>query len=354
MGLKRLQRLLAEKDIDLALFFNLAENKNVYYFTGYEGLGCLAVPKKKPPFIIVPMMEYERAKKYSKVAVLKADKSKRFFDVLRAYLKKKRINAPRIGMVYADTILTVVKSLRKAIRGFKLIDISEHILKLREIKSEKEVKLIKKSCQITSEILNECLSKFNRLVTEKDVETFLHRKTVERGCSLAFPPIVASGKASSMPHYTPRPTRLRRGFCLIDFGVVYRGYNSDITRTLYLGKPSKNEKNTYNFLLSVQDHIIKNIKVGKKCADIYDEAVDLLGKYAKNFTHGLGHGIGLDIHELPNLKADEKDVIRKRAAFTVEPGIYFSNRYGIRIEDSILASDKINILTKVPKELTIK
>jgi Xaa-Pro aminopeptidase len=149
--------------------------------------------------------------------------------------------------------------------------------------------------------------------------------------------------------------RLKKGFCIIDFGVKYKGYHSDITRTIYLGNPSKKEITLYNLLLKIQKELIKKIKIGERCSQLYKDTLTLLDKYSDNFTHGLGHGLGLNIHELPNLTEKSEDIFMNNMVFTIEPGIYFQNKFGIRIEDDILIKNgKIQILTKIPKKLIVK
>ena len=173
------------------------------------------------------------------------------------------------------------------------------------------------------------------------------------GLELSFNPIVASGKNASMPHYAPAAKKIMKGFCVIDFGVKYKGYCSDITRTVYVGKPSKKEKEIFNMLLTIQKNAINKIKSSKKCSELYDFVNNSLGKYKSNFTHGLGHGVGVEIHELPNLTLNSKDRIKNNMVFTIEPGIYFPKRFGIRIEDTVLFKNKPIVLTKTSKDLLI-
>jgi Xaa-Pro aminopeptidase len=201
----------------------------------------------------------------------------------------------------------------------------------------------------------ECINNFQKFKTEKDVEKFLHMQTINRGCTLAFPPIVASGIAGAIPHYEPIEVNLRKGFCVIDFGVCYNGYNSDITRTIYLGNPTKKEIAFYNLLLKIQNALINSVRLNEKCESLHEQALRLLEVYAKNFNHGLGHGLGLQIHELPDLKPLSKDTFKNSMVFTIEPGIYFENKFGIRIEDDIhINKGRTEILTHVPKKLIIK
>jgi Xaa-Pro aminopeptidase len=179
------------------------------------------------------------------------------------------------------------------------------------------------------------------------VKNFLENETRKKGYELAFNPIVASGKNSSLPHYNAENIKLRKGFCVIDFGVKYKSYCSDITRTFYIGKPTKKEIEEYEKVLFVQEKCIKMIKQGTKAEKPYLFAK----KELKNMIHGLGHGVGVEIHESPNLLEGSKDILLKNMVFTIEPGNY--NKYGIRIEDTVLLKSKAEILTRIDKKLKI-
>jgi Xaa-Pro aminopeptidase len=194
------------------------------------------------------------------------------------------------------------------------------------------------------------LKGFKKFKSELEVAEFLEAETRKNGCSLAFPPIVASGKHAGMPHYMPGKGKILKGFCVIDFGVKYRGYCSDITRTVYVGKPSQAEKEIYEEVLDVQKKSVKMCMGGGSISGVFDYALNVLGK---RFPHGLGHGIGVEIHEWPNLKPGGKEKFLDGMVFTVEPGVY-TKKYGIRIEDDVLIEKgKSVILTKLSKELII-
>jgi len=337
-------------NVDLALFYSIESNKNMKYFSGYDGIGCLAIPKKKKPFLLVPEMEYLRAKK-TKLKVYRWEKGKRLFKQLSEILKKEKIKPKTLGIVYRDFALDFFRSLRRNIKNVKVKDIQEDCLKIRAIKNNKEIMIIRKSCKIASDIMNSCIKNFKKFKTEEDVRKFLHLESVKLGCELAFPPIVATGSNGALPHYEPKNIKLKKGFCVIDFGVNYQGYHSDISRTIYLGTPNKEEIQAYDKVLKVQKDLIKSVKPNGKCSTLYNKALKELGE---RFNHGLGHGIGLNIHELPNLTLKSKDTFKNKMIFTIEPGLYFENRFGIRIEDDILLDKKPIILTTVPKNLITK
>ncbi len=345
-----MKEILERHHLSAILFCNLSEheNKNMLYYSGYSGIGCLFLSGKKS-FLLVPKMEYTRAQSSSTVRVIAWKKGKRMFDALREILKKKKIVEKKIGLDYQELPAYAYLSLKKSLK-VKTKDISKDCLEGRSVKSKKEISLLKKSCAIASAIMEKCIRNIKRFKTEQDVAHFLLLETIRQGCTLAFPSIVASGKGAGMPHYEPQNVPLRKGFCVIDFGVNYKGYHSDVTRTAYLGKPNKKEKELYAILLQTHKKLISSIQLNKLCKDSHEECVILLGKYAKNFTHGLGHGIGLQIHELPNLHSLSTDRFKNGMVFTIEPGIYFQ-AMGMRIEDDILIEHgKVKVLTDAPYE----
>jgi len=356
MKIKEFQAVLKKRKVSFALFYNTdfeRREHNMIYFSQYSGVGVLVVPVFKKPFLIVPKMEFRKAKEGIVKRVYVLDKEKRFFENVKFFLNKNKIRSKKIAIDKNIFTLNAFKELKRNFTGKKYVDISNECCLLRQTKTKKEIVIIKKACVISDHILAKCFSNFKKFKTESDVRAFLEYETKKRGCDLAFPTIVASGVNAVKPHHETKVSRLKKGFCIIDFGVRYKNYCSDTTRTIFFGKISKKEKEIYNFLLAVQKDLIKNIKTGKNCSAVYNECIKSLKKYAKYFTHGLGHGFGIRIHELPNLTEKSKDKIVSNMVFTIEPGIYLK-RFGIRIEDDILIEkNKVKVLTKVPKELKV-
>ena len=352
MKTKELKKILEKKSLDAAIFTSIGmePNPNVVYYSQYTGVGALIIPKKQNPFLVVPEMEFERAKK-SQIKLVYPMNKKKFFESVQQITKKKKIKTKSIGMDATNISLNTYKNLRKNFKKTK--DLSLDCLKLRETKTNKEVKIIKKAFNFTNEIFNKTISNFKDFKTESEVAAFLEYESKKLGLGISFPPIVASGKNASMPHYEPRNIRLNKGLCVIDFGIKYKNYCTDMTRTIGIKKITKEEKNNYNFLLNIQNNLINDIKLNDKCSKIYENCIEQLKDKAKYFPHGLGHGVGVEIHELPNLTLNSKDRIKKNMVFTIEPGIYIPNIFGIRIEDAILMKNKPIILTKVAKDLLI-
>jgi Xaa-Pro aminopeptidase len=349
--LKRFQKLLQKKNIDLALVLNLHnKDPNMFYFTGMKLDGSfLLIPKKGNLKLITNKMEFERAKKYSKIKDVKMY-TKPAMEFLTKIINRFGNN---LGINKEVISLNEFKMLKKHFKKKKYIDISRLLLDNRKIKDEDEIDKIKIACKITDEIFSKITKKFN-FKTEKEIEDFMRAQATKNGCKMAFDPIVASGMSSSMPHYRGQNVKLKKGFMVLDFGVEYKGYKSDMTRTIYLGNPTIKEIEHYNLLLVTQIKTIKKAKVGMKAKDLTQFSINSLGKCGENFIHGLGHGFGIEIHELPSLHIESKETLPENTVFTIEPGIYFENKYGIRIEDDILLQkNKKTVLTKSNKELII-
>lgn len=350
-----MQHILEKKNLDFAFFYSLDSvkiNPNIAYFTGYSGLGALIIPKSKGHFLLAPKMEYEKAKKSMVKKVYTIDKRK-FLDSVKSIMGKNRLRGRNIAIDGANFNLNFYRQFKKEFEKAKTKDISLDCLKLRQIKTNKEIQIIKTAFNYADKILKKAINNFKDFKTESDASSFLGYETKKLGFDVSFPPIVASGKNASMPHHEPKNAKLNNGFCVIDFGIKYKGYCTDCTRTIYIGKPNNKEKETYNFLLNVQKNIISNIKINDNCGKIYENCIKSLGKYSKYFIHGLGHGVGVEIHELPNLSLGSKDKITENMVFTVEPGIYLPKKFGIRIEDTILMKGKCQVLTNVDKELFV-
>jgi Xaa-Pro aminopeptidase len=353
MKLKEFQKELARKRIGMALFFNFDGDNvdpNMVYFSQYTGFGALVITPKKA-FLVVPKFEYSRARRTSKVRVVGAK------DKLIKTIKQTLRSRPRrVGIDKNRVSVNFYKVLRKEIKA-SYLDISQYCLTLRTTKTLEEVKIIRKACKITDNIMHKTFWNFKKFKTEADVVAFMKNEVNKRGLGLAFSPIVASGKNACEAHHEPDSKRLQKGFCVIDFGVKYQGYCSDMTRTIYLGKPSKTDIELYHKVLDVQTKLLRMCVAGKSFIRINEKAHELFGKHSRYFTHLIGHGIGTQIHENPNPKKTPKRPVTRlleNSVVTIEPGLYFPKKLGIRIEDDILVTSKgPQVLTKTGKNLLI-
>lgn len=218
---------------------------------------------------------------------------------------------------------------------------------------KRDIDKVKKACVVTDKILIILIKKLKNkeFKTEIDIYNFLKQKTKENNCRLVFKPIVATGKNAAEVHHKPTNTMLKKGFLIIDFGIKYKSYCSDCTRTFYLGKPSKKEKKLYRLVKNIQEICINYAYPGMSCNDLDAIARAGFAEYRIYFKHGLGHGVGKRIHQAPSLAPNKKRYLKKNQIITIEPGLYFKNKFGIRIEDTIIVKEKPVILTKTKKEL---
>jgi len=214
-----------------------------------------------------------------------------------------------------------------------------------------KIECIRKACEITDEIFSLIIKNIKSMKTEKDIDNFIRREARKRKLRISFPPVVASASNAAEIHHKPKKTKLKKGFLVLDFGVKYKGYCSDMTRTVYIGKASAKEKKIYNRLLSIQKSAVKKAKAGAECFAIDIFVRKKLRELREYFLHSLGHGVGKKIHEKPNLSPKTCDILKNGDIITIEPGIYLKKKFGIRIEDSILVGKKPETLTKSKKRL---
>lgn len=222
-----------------------------------------------------------------------------------------------------------------------------------QIKKSHEIQKIQEACRITDKIfakLRKYITK-NSKITEKQLETWLLDQIKAAGCTPSFHPIIAAWANAAHPHWRADDTILH-GFVVIDFGVVYQKYMSDMTRTIYIWIPSEEEKKLYAIVLQSQEDSMQYIKPWRCYKDAHRVAAATLGDYKKYFIHSLGHGIGTIIHENPRISPKGKWYFKLDMCVTVEPGVYIEWSLWIRIEDTcLLTKNGCEQITKSTKKL---
>lgn len=257
---------------------------------------------------------------------------------------------------FEDRELTVAahKRLSDRLVGVELVPVGGLLDSLRAKKDADELLLIEQAQELTDAAFEHIISYIRRGVTERQVALELEwfmRKNGSDGT--AFQTIAVSGKASSVPHGTPSDAPLRDGFLTMDFGAKFGGYCSDMTRTVVIGRADDRLRDIYDTVLKAQLHALESIAPGKRTSDIDREARDIIDeRYPHTFTHSLGHGVGVYIHESPSLSPSRDGVLEVGNVVTVEPGIYISGECGCRIEDMVAVTESgIRNFTKSPKAL---
>ncbi len=248
--------------------------------------------------------------------------------------------------------------LKDAFSQAELLSLPNLVSHLRSVKDESEIKLIRQAVKIADDAFAEVLKTIEIGQREEEIGLSLEfsmRRAGASGASFDF--IIASGVRSALPHGTASSKRAQSGeFLTMDFGAIYQGYCSDITRTIFLGEPEDKHREVYDIVLAAQKAGIEAVipgRTGKEVDAVARKLIEEAG-YGEYFGHGLGHSVGLAIHEGPNLNKREDRVLEPGMVVTVEPGIYIPGWGGVRIEDIVLVTEKgCEVLTQAPKDFII-
>ena len=357
--LARLQDKIQAEEVDAVLITKVA---NVTYFSGFRGDStALLIDKKNYRQLITDGRYIEQAQRQAKNFALVEQTeglSKKLVDVI------KNTGLKKIGIEGLTMTVAQHSYLKKELANveFKSIELDT----LRQVKDAAEIVQIRKACQIADDAFKKILPVIKPNVREIDIaaelEYFMRQLGSEK---VAFTTIVASGWRSSLPHGEATDKKIQLGeFVTMDFGATWSGYRSDITRTICVGKASDEQRKMYNAVLDAQLYGLEIITAGKSGKDIDAAVRERLsnsgyGKYhtvngdKDFFVHGLGHGVGLEIHEEPRLsKLSKCESLLPNMIVTDEPGAYLENFGGVRIEDTVLVtSGKAQSLTISPKNL---
>ncbi len=306
---------------------------NRFYFTKLKSTAGHLLITNKEKYLFIDSRYYSYAKEFlnGKVNVVLF----KGMDEFNEALKEMNINE-----IFVDYSVMTVNEYKKYLSfGLNVLDCSEKLFLLKSVKTDEELETIKKSCDIAYEAFTKTLPFIKVGVTENYVKEVLEDNMRKLGASgTSFDTIVAFGKNSAVPHHETSDTVLENNQCiLMDFGCKYKEYCSDITRTMFIGKPSEKFLKAYNDVLTsnvmAEEQIyagISGVEADKIARDYLDE-----NGYKGLFTHSLGHGVGLYIHEFPTLSPKSNSELLDNMVFTVEPGIYIDGEFGIRIEDSM-------------------
>ncbi|MEZ5358762.1 MAG: aminopeptidase P family protein [Candidatus Zixiibacteriota bacterium] len=355
----KLRKKLAEENIDAAFVAILDVGDSTYmpgvrWLSGYSGsTGGIFITKKSATFI-TDFRYTEQAKKEvkgAKVMISKKPPIQTLADIKEAQQKNLRI------AIQADRLTVRQKNMiKEAAPNAILIDCEGLIENLWIVKDKAEIASIQKAAQIGDMAFERILSYLRPGITEKDVAAELEYQMKVLGAEKeAFESIVASGYRSSMPHGTASNKKLKKGeFITFDFGAKYDGYVSDMTRTVVLGKANARQKKVYEIVRKAQEAGVKKVKAGISGKVVDDACRSIITKagFGKNFGHGTGHGIGLEVHSGPRLSPISDDILKPGMVVTVEPGIYISGWGGVRIEDDVVVRPSgCTVLNKAPKKL---
>lgn len=213
----------------------------------------------------------------------------------------------------------------------------------RLVKDEYEQSCLRIACERTDRVFADLCNFIRPGLSEREIEWKLLSAIREQGCDSGFPPIVVSGNNGSLPHGVAGDKQVHDGeFVTMDFGCMYKGYHADMTRTVFVGSPTEEQKEIYDIVREANARAEALVKNDAAAREVDAAARDYITEagYGEYFGHGLGHGVGLDIHELPFMNTTSDELLRAGSFITVEPGIYLPSRWGVRIEDTLMVTEE--------------
>ena len=346
---KNLLKYAQKIDCDTLVTF---EPENLFYMTGFWGEAIGLLEKNGKTTIIAPELEVGRAKDESQdCTVITAERGSGLISSLIKKIKKNQVCTDCQNY-------SVMVSLKKSIP--KIISTTEPFYNSRIVKDEKEIKILKKASKIIDEMFDVCSKKMKVGQKESDLQTILMKYALEQEMfdtgykSTLNPLIIAGGPNGALPHAQVSQRKFKKGDLVVtDLTLRYKGYVSDSTRTFALGKISTQANEAYDVVKESQKLGLKAVKQNVICKDVDLACRKYIDEknFGKYFIHSTGHGIGLEVHELPNISIKSNIQLKENMAITVEPGIYIENKFGIRIEDSLIVKDRAIIMHKFTKDL---
>lgn len=327
------------------------------YLTDFGSEDGTLLITKQGAYFIIDARYFEHTERQVTDPLCKVILQKELYDQIGEIL-----SAQKIQNIYIEDEMLTVAQLYAFKRRFSGIGFdssnrfSDYMKQMRIIKTDEEIACITKAQRIAEAAFTKLLSSMRVGQTEKQIAAALEFMMLNLGSDgVSFPTIAASGVNSACPHAVPTDKPVQEGdFLTLDFGATYKGYHSDMTRTVVFGKPTDEMKNIYNAVWGANTDAIKAIRSDISCKlvdNVARSTLDAWG-YEQYFKHGLGHGVGLEIHEGPSVSNRSGTTLREGMIITIEPGVYIPGKYGVRIEDMcVVTKDGCNIITETPKTL---
>ena len=352
LRIERLRKHLATLEADALLITFIPDIRWACGFTGSNGI--LLIRSDDAVFLTDGRYETQAAREVDGARVLMAG-----YDI-PAYIAENQLLAGCPTVVYQSDHVTVaaLEKFRDLFGGIKWKGARELFVRVVASKNAAEVERIRTAQRLTESVFEDILEWLHEGMSEKEVAAEIVYRHLRGGAErMSFDPIVASGPNSALPHGLPTDRRLQRGeVLLLDFGCFLDGFASDMSRTVALGEPGGELRAVYDLVRAAQEQAIAAARAGIQSIDLDGVARRIIneGGYGDCFSHGLGHGVGLQIHEWPRVSYSADYELPADCAVTIEPGIYLPGRFGIRIEDIIvLREDGCENLTRARKDLVV-
>lgn len=345
-----LREVLREQELDGLL---VTKPQHWQYFSGFTGTNAVLLMTRDDNFLITDFRYIEQASEEAPD-----------FRIVRPFAlvedavadEVTKLGLKRIGFEDEDVTFRTYSMYKGKLAGLELVPLGQALEKIRWVKDQNEIDALKRAAEITDKAFEHILDYIRPGAQESQIalelEYFMRKEGAQKP---AFDIIVASGLRAALPHGVASDRVITAGeLVVLDFGALYKGYHADMTRTVIIGKPDAKQREIYDLVLRSQEKAIEAIRPGVKCSVIDLAARDMItvAGYGANFGHGLGHSVGLEIHEKPSFTPKDETVLEPGMVITVEPGVYLSGWGGVRIEDLVVVtSDGCEVLSKSPKHL---
>lgn len=348
---EKLQDLLEKRNLDA---FFITYIPNIRYLTNFSGSSAFVIITKGVNYFITDFrykdQSHAQVKGYE--IIINYNNTEEIKNIFEKNAFKK------VGFESGRLVFNTVEKMRKDYPGIEFVPLFEEIEKLTLQKTPEEQAKLRKAAEITDKAFSRILEIIRPGMTELDVSaeiTYAHKKL--GALKDSFEPIVASGWRGALPHGIASDKVIQHGeMVTLDFGCVYEGFCSDLTRTIAIGEPNEEMKKIYQIVFDAQKKALESAKAGMTSKQLDNVAREYIASkgFGENFGHGLGHGLGIDVHEMPSVSQRGEMMLVPESVVTIEPGIYIENLGGVRIEDDIILKENgCEIINKSRKELII-
>ena len=351
----RVEKLRTQFDHLVIDAFLVTFQPHLHYLSGFSGSSGIGIVTRRSAGLVTDGRYASQVRTEVKGWKILISRDSLFEEIERRNLLR---HGWRIGFDGNTVAFSQYKSLKGMFPKVKFLPKAECIEKIASVKDPFEIEKLKTAIGITDKVFSEIIGLIKPGVRELDISAEISFRQRRHGAEAdAFEPIVASGERSALPHGRATLRKIRKGdLVTLDLGCVYQGYHSDMTRTVFVGRPHPDARKIYGVVLDAQRRAIEAAKSGMKAKDLDAVAREHIKGcgYGKFYKHSLGHGLGLQIHEPPRISAQSTAEMEDGNVVTVEPGIYIPGFGGVRIEDAVVVTNgRCDVLTRSPKDILV-